>query len=254
MHRASMPRLQIELLPVGEDPHAAHIEPLAVGDAKLEAKPVRQIDQILVLDRAQADVRAQAVVAAGEIRAGIVDAVRPGPRKCRASREVAVPERAQSLANPLARGIVVFVHQRPGCRRLGRDLYLSKVEHDVVCARLAKGARLSRAIDGDDHMEAARATSSDSGDCVLHHHRTRGFRPEPPGSLKEHTGRGLAPQPEACEVVAVNAHVEQRGDAGGLEHQGAIAARGHDGGTHVLRTQRAYEGDRRLVGLDAADT
>ena len=28
---------QIELLPVGEDPHAAHIEPLAVGDAKLKA-------------------------------------------------------------------------------------------------------------------------------------------------------------------------------------------------------------------------
>ena len=48
-------------------------------DAKLEREPVGKIDEILVLDHAAGDVGAQPVVAAREVGARIVNAVRPRP-------------------------------------------------------------------------------------------------------------------------------------------------------------------------------
>ena len=46
---------------------------------EVQCEPVREIDQVLVLDHATGNIRAQAIVAAGELGPGIVHVVRLRP-------------------------------------------------------------------------------------------------------------------------------------------------------------------------------
>ncbi len=71
---------------------ALRIEPVLLGDAKLEREPVGKIDEVFVLDHAAGNVGAQPVVAAGEVGSRIVDVIRDRPwRRHRASRNSRSP-------------------------------------------------------------------------------------------------------------------------------------------------------------------
>ena len=135
----------------------SRIEPVAIGDAKLEREPVRKIDEILVLDHAAGNVGAQPVVAAGEVGSRIVNVIRRAPRRRPARREIAIPQGAQGFADSLPRRVESFVHQRPRRRRLYRDLDLRQIGHHDIGAGLAQRLRVPAAIDADDAAESAGA-------------------------------------------------------------------------------------------------
>jgi hypothetical protein len=109
--------VQIELLPVFEHLHAIKAQPVAVLNPQHQRQPVRQVDQILVLDLAPGDLGHEAIVAAGEIGAGIVHAVGHAVRRGGARDEVAVAERAERFAQSLLRRLVAVVGQPPGGMR-----------------------------------------------------------------------------------------------------------------------------------------
>ena len=102
---------QIELLAVRQELDGSRIEPVLLGDAKLEREPVGEIDEILVLDHAAGDVGAQPIVAAGEVGPRIVNAIRHRPGGGAARREIAIPQGAQGFADTLLRRVEALKHQ-----------------------------------------------------------------------------------------------------------------------------------------------
>ncbi len=69
------PLFQVQLLTIGEDVRGPNVEPVAPVEAESEAQPVRQIDEILVLDDAPGNGGCDAVIAASEIGARIMDGI-----------------------------------------------------------------------------------------------------------------------------------------------------------------------------------
>ena len=104
---------QIEFLAVRQDFDRSLIEPVLIADTKLKRKPVREIDEVLVLDHPTGNFSAHAVVAAGEVGPWIVSVIRPCPGRCPARREIAIAQSAQGFADSLPRWIEPFIHQRP---------------------------------------------------------------------------------------------------------------------------------------------
>ena len=91
-------RADPEFVPVRQDLNGIQIEEVSVFDAERERKPVREVDQILVLDGASADLGRQAVVAAVDVRARVVDIiVRVRPRGRAPRAEVPVAERREGF-------------------------------------------------------------------------------------------------------------------------------------------------------------
>ncbi len=104
---------KVELLAVVEDLDALQVEPRVTTDPEVHCQPVGEVDDALVLDRTASEPRLAAVVQAGDVGAGIVDAVGNGLRRRTAGSEVAISQRAQCFPQPLASGIEPFVPQRP---------------------------------------------------------------------------------------------------------------------------------------------
>src|SRR3546814_9238175 len=71
--------------------------------------------------------------------------------------------------------------------------------------------------------------SSDVCSSDLEDHSPVGFSAEALGRGEEEVGSRLAFQAKPSSVVAVDADVEQAGDAGGLQHGAGVPARGHEG-------------------------
>ena len=108
---------QVQLLPVAEHLQLVQVQPPAALGPEGQRQPVGRVDQVLVLDLAAGDPADQAVVAAGDIGAGVVDGVGGCLGRGPAGGEVAVAEGAQRLPEPLARRVEAVVGQRPGVHR-----------------------------------------------------------------------------------------------------------------------------------------
>ena len=227
------------------------IEPVRIGDAKLEREPVGKIDEVLVLDHPAGNIGAQPVVAAGEVGPWIVDVIRHRPGCGPARREIAIPQGAQGFADALARRVEPFVHQRPRGRRLHCHLNLRQAGHHDIGAGLAQRLRLPAAIDADDTAESAGAPRLDAGDRVLHDDRARRFDLEALRRLQESIGRRLAVESQAGDIHPVHPRVEQLRYTGCLEHRRAVVAGGHDRRLDLLRPKCAHQRDRRFIDLDA---
>ncbi len=242
---------QVELLAVRQEFDRSRIEPVLVGDAKPERKPVRKIHEILVLDHVTGEIGAQPVVAAAEVGTRIVNAVRNRPGGGTARREIAIPQGAQGFADTLARRVEALVHQRPCGWRFHRHPDLRQITHNDIGAGVAQRLRVSPAIDTDDAPESAGASRLDAGDRVLHDDGTRRFRTDAPRRLHESIRCRLALEPESGDVRPVHPRVEQRRDTRRLQHRRAVVAGGHDGGLDLLLPEFAHQRDRRFIGIDA---
>ena len=95
---------QVEGVAVLEHLDAVQRQPRSVLDADAERKSVRGVDHALGLNAAVADRVRDAVEAAGDVRARVMDAVGIHLRERPARREAAVADRAQRLAEALAAG------------------------------------------------------------------------------------------------------------------------------------------------------
>lgn len=98
------PSPEIQLLAVFQQRHASFIEPIGVRQTNPPGQPVRQVDEILVPDDATGNLGLQAVVAAGEVGARIVDAIGHRSRRSAPCAEVTVSQRAQGFADALSGG------------------------------------------------------------------------------------------------------------------------------------------------------
>ena len=74
---------QIEFLAIRQEFDGPRIEPVLIGDPKLEREPIGEIDEILVLDHPAGNIGAQSVVAAGEVGPRIVNVIRHRPGRGR---------------------------------------------------------------------------------------------------------------------------------------------------------------------------
>ena len=110
---------EVELEAVVEHLAGVGVEVGPVGGGERQRQPARDVDQALVLDDASGDLGPQPVVGAGEVGAGVVDAVVGGLGQGPAGGQVAVAERAQRLAQALLLGDVAVVGPQPlvGARR-----------------------------------------------------------------------------------------------------------------------------------------
>ena len=115
------PVAEVQFLAIGEDLHVREVEPFAVPGPERERQPVGQVDQVFVDDRAPGHLAGEAVVAAGQIGARVVDAIRIR-LFCRAARdEDAVTECAQRFAKAFLARVDAIVRQHPRIERPGRD-------------------------------------------------------------------------------------------------------------------------------------
>ncbi|MCY1013252.1 hypothetical protein OV079_48530 [Nannocystis pusilla] len=107
------PLAQIELLAIFVHLRPRQREPLALGEADVDAEPVGEIDETLVVQRLPVDHAGLVIVETGAVRARIMRPAggRPGDRA--AGDEVAVAERAQGLALPLVLLVERLVDDRP---------------------------------------------------------------------------------------------------------------------------------------------
>ena len=108
---------EIQLLRIVEDLDAPQVQPVSPFRPEAQRQPVRQVDEVLVLDLAAGEFRHPPIVAAGQIGAGIMHLVGLGLLGRAARREIAVAERAERLAQPLGRGIEGVVGENPAGRQ-----------------------------------------------------------------------------------------------------------------------------------------
>ena len=208
---------QIQLLPVGGQRHTALVEPLALAEAHSHSKPVRQVDQILLLDDAAINLRGRAVVPAGQIRAWIVHIVSDRPGCGAARREVPVGQRAQSFARAFLIGIEPLKGENPRGRRFDRDLHVREAGHDHVGASAAQIHGLAATIDADDQPEIAGTPGLHTGGRIFDDDRPRRLRFQTAHGLEECIRLWLALQWHAGKVTAIDPGIEQVGDLGGRE-------------------------------------
>jgi hypothetical protein len=105
------PPADVQLLPKGEDLDLPQVEPLSIGNPKVQGEPVGKIHQILVFDHLTRDLGLEPIVAGGEVGSGIVDLIGFRFGVCSPGAEIAVPQRAQGLAQTLLPGIEVVVNE-----------------------------------------------------------------------------------------------------------------------------------------------
>ncbi len=105
----------VQFLLVRKQFDGAKVEPIPVADAKVQYQPVRCIDQAFILDRLVGNSVGQAVIAAGDIGAGIMNAIRRRLRCGTTRGEIAVAERTQRLTQRFLCGVeTVAVNWEPG--------------------------------------------------------------------------------------------------------------------------------------------
>ena len=113
-HRAlQYPLLQVQLLAVGQDLDRQQVEPVAALRPEGDRQPVRQVDEVLVLDNPPGDLGGEAIIAAGEVGPGIMRIVGLGFLGGAAGGEIAVAERAKRLAQTLLGRLEAVVGKRP---------------------------------------------------------------------------------------------------------------------------------------------
>ena len=103
----------IQFLMVGQNLNDIDIEPITVLDAEVERQPIGGIDQIFILDGLAGDVSIKPVVAAGDLGAGVMNAIRLRFRSRSPGRKVTIAEGAERFARGLLWGIEVFVDEFP---------------------------------------------------------------------------------------------------------------------------------------------
>ncbi len=121
---------QIELLTVSEQLDSGEVKPVAVLNPEGECKPVREVDDRLVLHLAARHLAGQPVVAASYIRPRIVNLVRLRLGRRTATGEAPVPQRAQCLAQALPGGVKALVNKRP--RAQDRPADGARVAHHTL--------------------------------------------------------------------------------------------------------------------------
>ena len=95
---------------------------------------------------------------------------------------------------------------------------LPEVGNDNVRTGLAKSIRPMVAVHPHDETEPPAPSRLDACDRILENHRSRRLDTEPTSSLQEKGRVGLACEPHLLSHIAIDAHVDQRGQSGCLEH------------------------------------
>src|SRR5690606_27834724 len=108
--------------------------PAAVAAAEGQREPVGRVDQVLVLHPVAVHGGDRAVVAAGDVGAGVVHPVGPGLRGGAAGGEEAVAQGAQGLAGPGVLAARPLVHQPPAAHRYAPVISRSPGSATTVCA------------------------------------------------------------------------------------------------------------------------
>ncbi len=103
----------VKFLPIMVDGYLRKVEPFFTREPEFHGKPVRQVDQILVLYNAACHLRLEAVVAAGEICARIVDVVCARTLEGPPGGEVAVTQGAEGFPQPFFFRNEGFVDKSP---------------------------------------------------------------------------------------------------------------------------------------------
>jgi len=116
---------------------------------------------------------------------------------------------------------------------------------------LGQGGCLADPVHADDQAEPAAAPRLHPGQGVLNDRGPRRRRRQPPGGLQEQRRVGLAGQPEAVGLDAVDLDVEQTAQPGRLQHGDHVAAGRHGRGPQPLGPQPAQERRRGRERLGA---
>ena len=91
MHRAlKNSLLDVQFLLIRKQLHGSEVEPFAVANPEAEDQPVGNVDQAFVLDGPVGNRVGQTVIAAGDIRAGIMNVIRRSFGRRTTSREITV--------------------------------------------------------------------------------------------------------------------------------------------------------------------
>ena len=181
----------------------------------------------------------------------------------RGERAVVVEEHRDGSVGEHAGHVGVLQRQRQlGQQRRGvLDAAQSTVEqlqvggvghHQVGVRSQLTGA--PGAVDAHHGADPTGAGRPHTGNGVLEHRGARRFDAESTQRLQEHRGVGLAGQAQRGQVDAVDAHVEQVGDAGRVEHHLAVPARRDDRAADPGSAELLEEPARRRVGRDAVAT
>ncbi len=103
----------VQLLAIGQVLHLIRLEPCPVLDTDRERQPVRQIDEVLVLDLASGDAGLETIVATCKIASGVVNPVGSAVRRGAARDEIPVAQCAKRLAQALPVRNIAVVAENP---------------------------------------------------------------------------------------------------------------------------------------------
>ena len=105
---------EVEPVTVVEDLHVREAQDLRAADPEFQRQPVRQVDQVLVVDRDTAEQGGRAVVEAVDVGAGVMDVVGLLPLGRAAGGHVPVAGRGEGFAQALVPGIDAVVGEGEG--------------------------------------------------------------------------------------------------------------------------------------------
>jgi hypothetical protein len=206
---AQLERSSIEKhIHAGTRPDPGCRAPLLRADA--QRQPVGEVDEVLVLNGAAGNIRHQAVVAAGQVRSRVSNAVGDRIRTGTAGCEISIAQRQERFTLALDGGLEAVVRERPClsillpfllrrsrhcnarcCRRLLRapSVYgmaerpltgwrcvgdsARQAGKDGVRPVLLQCTRAATAADAEHEAEVAGARRRDADERILDHDRTR---------------------------------------------------------------------------------
>jgi hypothetical protein len=94
----------------------------------------------------------------------------------------------------------------------------------MIRTALKQGCCVRARPDADDKAETAGACRRDATRCVLENHGARRERSETARSFQEHVRSRLPAQPQAVEIDAIDACIEERCQARGVQEFCAVVA------------------------------
>ncbi len=228
-------------------------EPRPAAKAQVHREPVGQVDKALELDPPPAHLRAEPVVEAGDVGAGVRDAVVGGPGAGPTGAYVAVGKGAQRLHDALVGGSGIPEAQAgipPGGTRADHREIAEVLHHDVRPV-LPQRRTLAPAIQADHDREAAPPARLDSCLGVLEHCGTAWLRAQSVGGLEEERGVGLSGEGHRTGDLSVDADVDEGAETRRVEHLGTVTARRDDPDVDAFALQALEHADRRRKGPDA---
>src|SRR5262245_42697706 len=126
----------------------------------------------------------------------------------------------------------------------------AEIVHHHIRAMLLELLGVALARDTDHKYKLAAAASLNSGDGIPNHNRSPRLNAKQPGRHQECVRGRFSGEVLCFDHVAIDPHVEERLQFGGLQDGRAILARGDEGNFESAATQLLDEANASLVSLD----